>query len=475
MFVDRVRELEFLNRLLERRGAGASRMLLMYGRRRVGKSTLLAHWIEASGWLHTFWTAEKESAALQRRKLYARLLGVPARQAPVFESWSELWEAGAKHLKDPRRILVLDELPYAAEADPAMLSSLQNAWDGELRHLDLVIALCGSQVRVMESILSRQSPLFGRLSGQWRLDPLPFSSLRAFFPGWTVEDRVGAWAIVGGVPAYLEWLDPELTLSENIREVVLAPGSMFTAEPTFLLYDELREPRTYLSILKSVGGGAHDLSAISQASLIDKAHLSTYLKRLEELRLMERRLPATLTAAEQLRSRRGRYHLTDPYFRFYFRFIAPYQGGAPTSERSMQRGVRQELDSFVGATAFEELARRWVWSKAEAGELGFIPEQVGSHWGSKLQVDVVAINHAEREVVVGECKWTSEKVDAPIARKLVERTGPCLLRELPAQGHGWSLRYALFSRAGFTDEAVTLIQRRGGWLIDAAALDRAEM
>ena len=133
-----------------------------------------------------------------------------------------------------RHILILDEFTYGAEADPAMLSSLQHAWDQQFKTQQTIIVLCGSHVHAMETLQARQSPLFGRLTGQWHLRPLTFADLREFLPGWPAEERVAAYAVVGGVPAYLEWLDPARSLSDNIRDVILAPGSMFIAEPTFL-------------------------------------------------------------------------------------------------------------------------------------------------------------------------------------------------------------------------------------------------
>ena len=141
------------------------------------------------------------------------------------------------------------------ESDPATLSALQHAWDRAFQRMRCTIVLCGSQIRVMELIQGAQSPLFGRLTGQWYLQPLPFSALTAFFPTWSVEERIAVSALVGGVPAYLGWLDPDLTFAENVRQVVLDPGSQFSAEPTLLIYDEVREPQPHLAILKAIGAG----------------------------------------------------------------------------------------------------------------------------------------------------------------------------------------------------------------------------
>lgn len=471
MFVDRVQELAFLNRVLERRKPGPAQLLLIYGRRRVGKTNLLLHWSEQSGLPTRYWTAEKEPAALQRRKFYATLVGLPIAQAPLFESWAEVWEAAANLLTGTRQIIVLDELPYAIESDPAALSALQHAWDRRFQQMETVITLCGSQIRVMESIQGAQSPLFGRLTGRWHLQALPFSALREFFPDWSVEERIAAYAVVGGIPAYLGWLDPGLSLVENIREVILDPGSMFGAEPAFLLYDEVREPQPHLAILKAIGSGAHTLDEIRNSALIDKAHLSSYLVRLQDLKMVERRLSATLPQAAQRTSRKGRYHLRDAYFRFYFRFLAPYHDRLAFAPQEALQLIQANLRAFVGQTAFEELCRQWVAERGQAGALPLSPIVVGSHWSRTVQVDVVAINWQTHAILLGECKWGADEIDRQVVRELIEQKAPRLLQDLPDQGRDWSVHYALFARRGFTAEARREAERHGALLVDAAQLD----
>ncbi len=471
MFIDRVQELAFLNRVLERRKPGPAQLLLLYGRRRVGKTNLLLHWSAQSGLPTRFWTAEKEPAALQRRKLYATLVGLPIAQSPLFDSWAELWDAAANLLAGTRQILVLDELPYAIESDPAALSALQHAWDHRFQHSETVIALCGSQIRVMEGIQGGQSPLFGRLTGRWHLQALPLSALRDFFPAWSVEERIAAYAVVGGIPAYLGWLDAELSLVENIRQVILDPGSMFGAEPAFLLYDELREPQPHLAILKAIGAGAHTLDEIKNAALINKAHLSSYLVRLQDLKLVERRLPATVPQAAQRTSRKGRYHLRDAYFRFYFRFLAPHHDRLAFASHEALQLIQANLRAFVGQTAWEELCRQWIAEQAQAGRLPLTPTVVGSHWSRAVQVDVVAINWQDHAILIGECKWGADEIDRQVVRELIEQKTPRLLAELGGEGQTWTVHYAFFARRGFTAEARTEAARHQALLVNAVQLD----
>lgn len=470
MFADRQRELTYLNELLNRKKPGPAQLILLYGRRRIGKTALLLEWVGRNTIPHTYWAAEKEPAELQRRKLYARLLNLPLRQAPLFDSWAELWDAVAAIVGDRRQILILDELPYAAESDPAALSALQHAWDAHFQHSNLVIVLCGSQVRVMESLQMHQSPLFGRLTGQWYLEPLPYSALRDFFPDWSAEERIATYGVAGGVPAYLAWLDPALSLSANVRQSILAEGSMFLAEPMFLLYDEVREPQSYLATLKAIGLGNHTLSDISNYALIATSHLSVYLQRLQDLKLVERRLPAATPTAKRRNSRLGRYHLADPYFRFYFRFIAPFHEYLPFDTERVLARIRQELRAFVGGTAFEELARQWVIAQGAAGRLSLRPEIVGAHWSRKVQADVVAVDWSSRQLLLGECKWGDGRVDRQTVRELIDGKGPLLRRELE-DGDEWQFHYALFSRAGLTPAAAAELQRHDGLDVDLARLD----
>ena len=470
MFVDRHEELTFLNQLLTRKRPGPAQLALLYGRRRVGKTALLKHWATQSGLPFTYWSADKESASLQRRSFMSTMLDMPEDQATSFQSWPALWHWLAPRLAQQKEksILIIDELSYVFAADPAVLSALQHAWDHHLKDSNLVIILCGSQITTMEAIMQHQSPLFGRFTGRWFLQPLPFYSLNQFFPDWSIEERVALYGIVGGVPAYLEWLDDRMSLSQNIQNVILQPGSMFLAEPDWLLYDELRDLSTYKAILRAISRGAHTLKEISDACLIGSSNLTFHLEKLQDLRFVERRLPVTLTTAQQRRSKRGRYHLSDPFFRFYFRFIQPHLSSLMSAEETT-RHIRNELRSFIGLS-FERLAQEWLVAMTRKDKLPFQPQAIGSHWSRKVQVDVVAINHDTREILLGECKWGTTPVNRGIVRELIEDKLRKVQKELP-DGENWSFYFAVFGRAGFTPAAFELLAQKNRLAIDLERLD----
>jgi AAA+ ATPase superfamily predicted ATPase len=472
MFVDRVRELAFLNSLLQRTQPTAAQLVLLYGRRRVGKTVLARHWAETTGLSTIYWAAEREPANLQRRKLFAKMIDMSLTQTPIFETWADLWEAFAKLIGDQRRILVIDEVTYAAESDEAFLSALQHAWDQRLKQSKLILILSGSHVHTMETLLASGSPLFGRFTGQWHLEPLPFGALREFLPKWSIDERIAAYAMMGGVPAYLERLIPEHSLVDNIREVILDPGGMFVTEPDLLLYDEVRDPRVYQAILQAIGAGAHTLDDIANATLISKTHLSSYLARLQEIRFVERRLPATVPPQKIRLSRMGRYHLTDPFLRFYFRFVAPQRSEVGYQQASILSLIKEQLRAFVGVTAYEELCRAWVATASQTGQLPFEVQQVGSHWSRGVQVDVVGVNWHTKSILLGECKWGTDRVAREVVTELIETKAPKVLALLPGEGEAWTLHYALFSRVGFTPAAQTLAEEHGAMLVDLTRMER---
>jgi hypothetical protein len=468
MFFDRATELTMLEALLTRR---RGELLLLYGRRRVGKTALLREWASHSGLPWTYWSALKEPAELQRRRLAAAIRGRPAAATgPSFPSWPELWDDIATLVRDDRRILILDELPWAIESDPALLSALQYAWDIHFQHSNLILVLCGSHIRTMESLLSRQTPLFGRLTAQYQLQPLPFGVLREFFPSWAPDAQVAAYAILGGVPQYLTWFEADASLSENIRRNILGPTSVALSEIELLLSDEVRDIRTYLTVLNAIGEGAHALKEIADATVTAPTNLTKYLGVLQELRLIERRVPATVPPNLQHRSKQGRYHLLDPFHRFYFRFLRPNQAEIAYQPERVLEQIQSGLRAFVGQTAWEELARSWVFHQGLRGGLGFTPEVIGSHWDRSVQADVVAVSWRERVMLVGECKWGADAVTRQELRRLVEHTLPRTVTALPQHGEGWRTIPVLFARAGATLDAEALLHEQGGLLVDLPTL-----
>lgn len=476
MFVNRQEELSYFNQILTRTSPGPAQLLVLYGRRRVGKSALLRHWTAYSGLPATYWVAANEPPALQRRSLYAAVAKVPFSAAPAMESWADFWEWLAGYLAQDysRRIIILDDFPIMAAADNQMLPALQNAWDSQLRYGNAILLLCGSHMKTMESLFDEDSPLAGRLTGDWLLQPLPFQTLRQFFPGMDLEDRIALYQMVGGVPAYLSWLNPELSLLENISQVMLDPSRVFLVEPQLLLYDELRELGNYTAVIEAIANGHHTLSTISRESRISPTSLMFYLSRLQELQLVERRLPVTLDEHERQRSKRGRYYLLDPFFEFYYRFLAAHVKFQRSVEETTAL-VEEQLPE-LGRSAFITLAREWIARQAESGRatsaLPFMPEAIGAYWSSRVTVDVAAVNWRTQDILLAECDWGLQPTSGELVANLAEKKARLLRQELPNEGQFWTFHYGIFTRTGLTETAQAELLPRGGLNVHLTRLER---
>lgn len=466
-FVDRNRELEELNDILSQPGA---QFILVYGRRRVGKTTLLLHWAERSGNPFIYWVATRDAPA-QVRQGYTRALWrwaySESQAVPRFDSWEQIFETTANLTGDQNVILILDEFSYAVESDPSLPSHLQAAWDHLFKGRNVTIVLAGSHIGMMVELMSYQAPLYGRFTAQLRVDPLPFGTLHDFLPRYSAAERVAVYAVAGGVPAYLERFESSRSISSNIRTLFMRRTGIFRSEPFYLIGDVIRrETQTYEAILKSIAIGDNTPQEIGRTLDLSSSYLSPYLKQLEGLHLIQRHIPATIPPKRRKSTKISRYRLVDPYLRFYFRFIAP---NIELVEQELSAvlwdRISEQFRAFVGMTAFEDLCREWVLVKARAAQLPLLPEWVGSHWSAQAQVDVVAISWRDKSLLLGECKWGANPVGRTVIRELIEKTPKVL------PGEGWKVHYAFFARAGFTTATRDEAQKVHAILVDLETLD----
>jgi uncharacterized protein len=466
-FVGRQSEIAALDRLLKDRSRLAQ-FIVVYGRRRVGKTTLLLHWAKHTGQPTLYWVARRETPDATRQSL-ARAVWAWAypegenNEPPIFKDWEGLFREIARLIGDRPLIMIWDEFPYAAESDPSLPSHLQAAWDHLFKDRPIMLILSGSHIGMMVDLMAYSAPLYGRFTAQFPLGPLPFAMLDHFFPKYEAVERVSAYACLGGIPAYLERFDPDQDVQANIQRHLFSRTGMFRSEPALLISDLVRETRIYESILRSIAGGAHTPADMVQPGQ-STANLAPYIKRLLELKLVERRIPATIPLAQRETTNRSRYHLSDPYLRFYYRFVEPNLEMIEQGQiEALWRRVSSQFRAFVGMTTFEELCREWVIKQAQASRLPFTPDFVGSHWAPDAQIDVVAISWQEKAILLGECKWGVEPIRRSIVRDLVEKTPKV------TPGEGWRVTYALFSRAGFTEAAASANEE--ATFIDLAGLD----
>lgn len=460
MFVNRVFE---LNQLQKRYSSGKAEFYVLYGRRRVGKTELLAHFCE--GKRSIFFVSDLGSEISLRTSLSNAvntvLFGSDQINA-VYASWEDLFLALARAAQNERLIVVLDEFPYMVTAYPPLASILQRIWDQVLKNTQIMLILCGSYIGMMEeTVLGYQAPLYGRRTAQYLLEPLQFKDARLFYPGFANEDQVRAYAVFGGTPAYLSTIQPENSLAENILDNILSRGSYLYDEVRFVLQQELREPRNYFAILQAIAAGKTRLNDIKVATGIEG--LTSYLDTLQQLHLVERLVPATETQPQK--SRRGIYYLKDHYLRFWFRYVLPHRSQLERGRGQiiLESQVFPEIDHF-SSLAFEEICQQYFWQAGLVGKLPFMPANIGKWWSANEEVDGIVIG--ETDAILVECKWTSKPIGIDIFTDL-ERKAKLVKPELGEH----NLRFALCSRSGFTTAMVEVSKNRADvMLIDLDTL-----
>ncbi len=449
-FIDREREQGVLQGAWERPDA---QLLVLYGRRRVGKTALLQRFSRDLPGIHYVATRlPEQQQLLEMGRALGAAVGDPLLSSSGFRGWEEvfLW---LEHV--PRRIaFILDEYPYLVEANRALSSLWQRAWDRRLsERTESFVILCGSSIAMMEQeTLDVRSPLYGRRTGQLRLQPLPFEHARKFVPGYGFEDQVRTFAAIGGVPYYLRLFDSERSLRHNIRNRILEMGAPLREEVEFLLRQELREPRIYFGILSAVAAGKRKLGEILGATGLTAATVGKYLSVLQDLGFVSREVPLTQPRPEK--SKRGLYRIEDPFVRFWFRFVLPQRGLLETGrvDEALHQ-VRKDLDHFTGET-YEEICREAVRSGLldEAGRNRW--DRVGRWWVRTAEIDILSFSEDHGAVLVGEVKWSRKQVGVNILAKL--EASAELLPVKP------DIRrvYVLFSRSGFTRALQVLVESR---------------
>lgn len=449
-FYGRKNELEVLDRLW---ASHREEFLVLYGRRRVGKTALLAEWIQRTGNRALYWVASPTSVAAQLRSFSQAVynFGNPNSSAPdgfTYISWEQAFQQVARLTKDARMALFIDEFTYLLEVDPGIAGLLQNAWDHVLKNTSIFLCLSGSHLGMMKrEFFSYQAPLYGRASAQIHLQPFYFGATHGFFPNYSATDRVALYSIFGGVPAYWERVEPSKSISWNIKRHLLTSNNLLQSEPRLLLQDFISDPHNYLSILGAIANGAHVTKEISAITGLPSGHVSKYLGVLTEAGFVERRVPVTETAP----SRAGRYHITDPYPRFYFRFLADRQDQLALGAQDIALAeINRHMIDFIGRYTWEELCREWVLRAGALGTLPVMSDHVGSAWNSKAQVDVVGINSMEKKLILGECKWTLSSNERGVMAGLVEEKAAKII---PAQGK-WKVYFLGFSRSGWKSGAL---------------------
>lgn len=463
MFIGREQELEFLNSKYKSTGG---QLIVLYGRRRVGKTETLREFCK--GKPHVFFSCTQTTDKVQLRNFSNRMLkeNIPAgRYLSEFGDWeSALRSVLELPYGEEKKLLVIDEFPYMCRGNKSIPSILQNLWDGELREANVMIILCGSAMSFMEKeLLAEKNPLYGRATGIYKMKEMGFYDAAKFFPDYSPRDKVLAYAVLGGIPHYLRQWDPQLSVDENIKKNILTKGCILYSEVDFLLHQELRETPIYNSIIEAVALGNTKLNDISQKSLVeDTSKTSVYLRNLIELGIVEREFSVDAKIREQANANRGTYRLTDNFFRFWYAFgfsnFSQLEDG--DVEGVYEYVVKPALHKFA-SIAFEDVCREFVRQKQKENALPFRYAKMGRWLGkttvrdekapdglrvAETEIDLLCIDREAKQYLVGECKFKK----APFSYGEYLDT----LAKLEPMKKNAKFYYALFSESGFEQKVI---------------------
>lgn len=437
IFINRESELA----QLDGQFAGESgRLVVLYGRRRLGKTALLREF--AVDKPHCYFMADRAGETDLRRSLaraMALALGEPVLEVAEYGSWYDLFAAFDRFRpSDQRFVLIFDEYQYLCQVQPAFSSFLQNWWDEHWSQSNLMVILCGSVTSMMyRETMAASSPLYGRSSAQLLLRPISFSHISKFLPGKTGTRLVELFALTGGVPRYLQLASPYPGFKEALTALVLHPDGILHNEARQLLQEEIQTPNQCWSILSAIGSGANRISEIAARTGQPANKLTRYLDLLKDLHLVRRETP--VLERNPAKSKKGIYVVSDPFFRMWFGAIHPYMSFFEFGETQPAYSRIESLINRLIAECYEEVCGQWIRERA----LDFNAASVGRQWSSAYEIDVAAVNANFELTVIGECKWSENKVGISILNQL----------EAKVRSHNLPLaedcRFILFSKSGF--------------------------
>jgi hypothetical protein len=461
MFIGREVEILELNRLYDMEGF---KFIVMYGRRRVGKTALIAEFAKNKDSILYISIEQNDKAALESfsAKILERFPAA-ASMLDCFPSWDKAFSYISEQAEKTRVVLAIDEYPYLATGCSSISSILQKHIDTSFKNSNLFLILCGSSMSFMENqVLGYKSPLYGRRSAQFRIEPFDYYDAGLFFPQASFEDKMLAYAVCGGIPMYLNAVAEHGNVTNGICECFLKKSGILYEEPENLLKQELREPAVYNTLIASIARGASRLNEISTKSGEENKKCSKYLKSLLDLQIVCKEQPY-----QTKQERNSIYILRDNMFRFWYRFIPQNVTNIESGlgKQVFENRIAPNLSAYIGHI-FEDVCRDYMRRKNGTGELPFMFNGIGRWWGTnpatKTQEEIDFIADADENVIFGECKWSASKVGLDVLDELKRKSA--MFERYTKKN------YILFSKTGFRDDVKKYAAERNVKLVELSAL-----
>ncbi len=452
-FIDREAEMKTLEQEYKREG---SALVILYGRRRVGKTTLISEFIKNKNAL--FFLASEESEVQNRnafKEKAAAFIKSDLLMDASVSSWDTIFKAIMDTSFDTKPVIVIDEFQYIGKSNPAFPSVFQRIWEEILKNKSVMVILCGSLISMMESqTLNYDSPLYGRRTAQIKLKQIPFRYYKQFFPGKDENALIEMYSVTGGVPKYIELFRESDNIYEAIEQSILNPSGYLYDEPYFLLQQEVSEIGSYFSLIKAIAAGNSKLSAISTVLETKATSLTKYLKTLIDLDILEREVPVTEDNPEK--SKKGLYKIKDNYLRFWFAFVYPNLSFIESGNGEIVLSkIRKGLISNHTAFVYEDICREKMWQLNAEEKWDFHFSKLGRYWDNQTEIDIAAIDPEGKNLILGECKYWSEPVGINILTALEEKG-----KTVEWNRQSRNTFYVLFSSGGFTKELEELAKVR---------------
>ncbi len=452
---------EEMNRLEQMYASERFEFMVMYGRRRIGKTTILQEFSRTHKTI--FFSAQEKNDTLNLQDFSKLVQGYfDSSFIANFENWEDALDYFGRKAQEQRTVLIIDEFPFLAENNPSIKSILQHKIDHDWKERNIFLILCGSSVSFMlNEIMGYKSPLYGRSTGSMEVLPFDYLESAEFFPNYSEEDKLIVYGILGGVPRYLIAFDPKRSLKENLISEILTEGAFLNDEPQTLLRMELREPAVYNSILEAVANGCNRITEIADRIHEERSKCSKYMLTLQTLRLLEKHVPSGKPDS----SKKGIYEITDHFYKFWYRYVfshKSYYGMLGVDQAADE--IMGEINDYMGPV-FEDICRQYIIRRAKAGKLPFVPYIIGKWWGNnpviKAQddVDLLAFDRKREKGIFVECKFRNISMDMEEYEDLLTAT-----EAFPSVK---DKNLIFISKGGFTEAVKRRAGEEGAELIEA--------
>lgn len=440
-FINREKELQTLEKEYKKKN---SSFIVIYGRRRTGKTTLIEKFIEDKPSIYFLADLQNERLQIERFKnVVAESLNDELLKSLQINDWETIFKYIFQKEHKRKLIIVIDEFQYLVKVNKALPSIFQSVWDNLLKNQNVMLVLCGSLISLMYDIaLNYSSPLYGRRTAQIKLQPMNFFNFQKFFTSSNNDKLLQFYSVIGGIPKYIEFFNEKTEIFENIKENILDKNSFLYEEPKFLLKDEVREPVTYFSILQVISQGEHKIGKIASKLGIETKNLTSFIEKLIELEIIERQVP--VTEENPAKSKKGLYFIKDNFFNFWFRYVFPHQSYLETGKYDfVLNKIKSEFNLYV-SFIFEKVAADYLLEKVE---LPFPIQKIGKWWDKDKEIDIVVLG--ENEILFGECKYWDKPVGLNVLNGLKEKSKYVIWKKENRKEY-----FAVFSRKGFTQDLI---------------------